>query len=399
MQHGAPETPTAGPTTSSVRTPPPRVHPARAVAFRLAAHSLDARRSVGLLAQVVAACGIPDTPAGTSNVSLHARLHRLDRLSVGAALRNGALFSIWGPRRAPHVVGGPDVLIFGLGALPDREDALRSVLGVDQEAVTAAGLTAAAALAVVAGAITESLHAEALTKEELSAALHGRLPVALEPWCGTCRSHHVPETLFRMGAVAAGAIGDGGTPERLQLRTIGLAEVPGEHLAAARVELVRRYLRCFGPSTPEAFAAWAGTGIDDAVRRWNLLAPELVEMNLDGPVWMLHESIAMLRDPPPMRGVRLLPAGDPFLQQRDRATLLPDFDARRRLWRPSSGPGLVLVDGEPLGLWRTRNGIRRLELRIEPFRHFTMQERDEIAAETQRLAEFQGQWEGVLTVG
>lgn len=395
MQYTSRETEAPG---TSVRTTPPRVHPARAVAFRVAAQSLDTQRSLSLLGDVISACGMPDVPAGSANLALHARLHRLDRLSVATALRNGALFSIWGPRRMPLIVQGPDVLIFGLGGLPDREDALRSVLGTDEEAVDAAGVSAAAALAMVAAAMTEGLRQAPMTKEELSSSLHGRLPVALEPWCGACRSNHVPEALFRMGATAAGAIGDGGTPERYQLRTQGLAEVPAGHLDAARMELVRRFLRCFGPSTPEAFAAWAGTGLGDALRRWNRLAGELVEMDLDGPAWVLHESIPMLRNPPPMRGVRLLPGGDPFLQQRDRSTLLPDFDARRRLWRPSGGPGLVLLDGEPVGLWRARWGLQSMEVRMEPLRHVTSMEREEVAVEAQRLAEFQGLGQGTLAI-
>jgi hypothetical protein len=390
------EAPGAGP--ASVRTTPPRVHPARAIAFRVAAHSLDVRRSRSLVGDVLGACGMPDVPAGSANLALHARLHRLDRLSVPAALRSGDLYSVWGPRRMPHIVEGPDVLVFGLGALPDREDALRTALGADEESVNAAGLPASASLAMVAGAITETLRQGPMAKEELSGALHGRLPLALEPWCGACRSNHVPESLFRMGTTAAGAISDGGSPERFQVRTVGLADVPGPHLAAARIELVRRFLRCFGPSTPEAFASWAGTGVADALRRWHRLARELVEMDLDGPVWLLRESIPMLREPPPMRGVRLLPGGDPFLQQRDRATLLPDFDSRRRLWRPSGGPGLTLLDGEPVGLWRARWGLRRIEVRLEPLRRLTTPEREEVAAETQRLAEFQGLAQGVLSL-
>lgn len=375
------------------------MHLARAIAYRVAAHGLAARRPPSLLREVIGACGIPDVPSGAANLALHARLDHLDRLIPAAALRNGALFSIWGLRRMTYLVQAPDVLVFGLGSLPDREEALRSVLGPDQEAADAAGVSAAAALAMVAAAMTEVLGQGALTREELSASLHGRLPAALEPWCGACRSSHVPESLFRMGATAAGAIAGGGEPERYQLGTQGLAEVPAGHLGAARVELVRRFLRCFGPSTPEAFAGWAGTGTGDAVRRWNRLAGELVELDLDGPAWMLRESVPLLRSPPPMRGARLLSAGDPFLQQRDRATLLRDFDARRRLWRPSGGPGLVLLDGEPVGLWRARWGLRSLEVRMEQLRPVTDPERDEIAAETQRLAEFQGLAQGMLSLG
>ena len=205
--------------------------------------------------------------------------------------------------------------------------------------------------------------------------------------------------MFRLATVAAGALPQGSHPVRFALRGTSLADVSDGDLEAARLELVRRYLRCFGPATPEQFAAWAGTGPEDARRRWAALRAELVEMELQGRVWMLREGLGMLRDPPPGRGARLLPPGDPFLGQRDRATLLPDFDGRRRLWRPAGGPGLVLLDGEPIALWRSRSSLHRLEVRLEPLREIGPLEREEIAAEAQQLAEFRGETEAVLALG
>jgi len=39
--------------------------------------------------------------------------------------------------------------------------------------------------------------------------------------------------------------------------------------AWARAELVRRYLHCYGPSTPQHFAEWAGIGPAQAGRAWD----------------------------------------------------------------------------------------------------------------------------------
>jgi hypothetical protein len=350
-----------------------------------------------MLASVTAGCGMPDTPLGTAASALHARLTRLDRRAVSNALRSMELVALWGPRRVNHLVPAGDVLTFGIGALPDREDALRAALGEAADAVAAAGMSAARAVVVVAAAIADSLRQGAMTKEEVSAALHGRIPIALEPWCGACRAAHVPEPLLRLAATAAGALLDGPNLTRLELRAPNLAELSDDQLTGARLELTRRYLRSFGPTTPEQFAAWAGTGTEDAVRRWQALGHELVEMQLGGRVWMLRESLALLRDPPLARGVRLLPPGDPFLDQRDRATLLPDFGDRRRLWRPGGAPGLVLFDGEPVAVWRSRSSPYRLRVRLEPFGDLGPNLREEIGVEVQHLAEFLGAGEGVLT--
>lgn len=63
-------------------------------------------------------------------------------------------------------------------------------------------------------------------------------------------------------------------------------------------------------------------------------------------------------------GVRFLPPYDPYLLDRDRATLVPDRAAQNAVWRAVGGPGLLLVDGEPVGHWKTR----RREMQITPFR-------------------------------
>jgi hypothetical protein len=103
---------------------------------------------------------------------------------------------------------------------------------------------------------------------------------------------------------------------------------------------VRRYLHCHGPSTPGAFAEWTLRSPADA---------------------------DALADPPSADGVRLLPTQDPFLQQRDRATLLPDPALRRRPWRPVGGPGLLLLDGRPAATWRFQVHRERLRVTVEPF--------------------------------
>ena len=134
----------------------------------------------------------------------------------------------------------------------------------------------------------------------------------------------------------------------------------GGDVPAARIELVRRFVHAYGPATPVHFAAWTGIGVAEARQRFVELGADLVEAKLDGAVaWLLADDADVLDDPPTASGARLLPAGDPFLAQRDRATLLPDKTAQRAIWRPVGAPGLVLVTGHPVGTWRARGAGSR----------------------------------------
>jgi hypothetical protein len=68
---------------------------------------------------------------------------------------------------------------------------------------------------------------------------------------------------------------------------------------------------------------------------------------------------------PDPRGAALVPPNDPYLRQVDRTLLVPDSRRRQEVWRPLSGPGALLLDGEVAGTWRYRRGDRSVS--ITPF--------------------------------
>jgi hypothetical protein len=84
--------------------------------------------------------------------------------------------------------------------------------------------------------------------------------------------------------------------------------------------------------------------------------------------------------------VRLLPAGDPFLQPRDRDLLVPDKDRQSEVWKVLGNPGVVLTDGEITGTWRAKLSKKRLDVNVtlfEPARH-------PLTAEAERIATARG---------
>ena len=157
-------------------------------------------------------------------------------------------------------------------------------------------------------------------------------------------------------------------------------------------EAVRRFLRFYGPARPGDFADWAGLARPHAQRVWGEVAAELTEV--DGE-WLQANDLAALESPPTAEGVRLLPPGDPYLQKPNRALLAPDPELRKRLFRPASSPGAVMLDGRLAGLWRPRAKGRRLEITVEKLGRVR---RGDLEEEAQRVAALRGADEGVLVL-
>jgi Winged helix DNA-binding domain len=378
-----------------------RVSAEQAVAFRVAAHHLHERRPASDVAEAAAVCGVQDTPPGNAGVALAARLDGFTPAALeDALLDDRSLLRFLGPRGAAYVVPRGDATVFGPGSLASDEESLREQLSGSWPPIEAAGWTAREALAMVLGVLAAVVaDGESRTKGQLSEALHGRLPAELEPWCEVCDVHHVPDQLLRL-AGTAGVICYGwpqGTRQTFMGTDIWLGGPLGGDVATARRELVRRFVHAYGPVTPRHLAAWTGIGVGEARQRFLELDADLVEVKLDGAVaWLLSEDLDVLDDPPTASGARLLPASDPFLAQRDRATLLPDKGRQRALWRPVGSPGLVLVTGHAVGTWRARGAGSRLEVTVAPFIELNDRQRTVIEQEASLVAPFRGREDAVV---
>jgi hypothetical protein len=153
----------------------------------------------------------------------------------------------------------------------------------------------------------------------------------------------------------------------------------------ARRELARRYLHVYGPTTPAAFAVWAGIGGAAARATFDELKASLAAVRTPiGDRWILAEDEATFREPPgPAAAARLLPSGDAYylLQGADRELLVPDPVLRGELWTSRVWPGAVLVRGEIVGTWRRA----RAALAIQPWRRLAKAEQDAVEAEAQSL--------------
>lgn len=154
----------------------------------------------------------------------------------------------------------------------------------------------------------------------------------------------------------------------------------------ARKELIRLYLRGFGPASAKAIATWSGlTGLrpllDEMLADWELVQFEgpsgEVLVDLDG---------LGLADPDQPAPVRLIAPFDHILvAQADRYRIAADAAYRRTVTPNGRSPGFVLVDGLLAGTWRPGRGP---DIDVELYSELTRAQTAELDAEVERLRVF-----------
>jgi hypothetical protein len=322
----------------------PRLELTRAqiLAHRLAVGALNERLPSGAKSLRRAAwAGLQDSMPRAALLSIHARVEGVEP----SAWEDPSLAQVWGPRFGAYVVPAVDVGVFTLGRLPP--DGPRRHYAED-------------------------------LAERLDRFLEGRRM----PYGQAGRGLGMHGNMLRYAALTG----------RLLIRWEGARQplvwtVPPPAIgeAEARLELARRYLHIFGPTTPAAFEHWAGIRAPRGHAAFDELAGSLAPVRTPkGDEWILADDEARFRSSPaPGAGVRLLPSGDAFylLHGADRELLVPDAAHRPELWTPRVWPGAVLLGGEIEGTWSRSN----LDLTIHPWRRFSPAERAAVEAEAASL--------------
>ena len=154
---------------------------------------------------------------------------------------------------------------------------------------------------------------------------------------------------------------------------------------AARLELARRYLHVFGPTTPASFAPWAGIGPVEAAAAFDSL-DAITDAGADTDRRRLDPDARRAGVPrarPTAAAARLLPSGDAYflLQGADRELLVPDAERRGELWTSRVWPGAVLVGGEIVGTWRRAQA----NLTVQPWQRLSHAACDVVEAEAAGL--------------
>jgi Winged helix DNA-binding domain len=291
-------------------------------------------------------------------------------------------------RAAIHAIAPSDISVFGRALIADDAAELFDQLGEQvKRQLHEHSIDPRDALDEVANATAGAIGERGpLDRNDLHEELRARVRSELLPWCQGCQSHHVAPMLWRYALVKLGSRRD--SKRRYVLGKPSPNAPPAEAL--------RRFLRFYGPATVQEFDVWAGLGRRQARALWRQIEPEAVEVTLDGRrASLLAEDREHLESPPEVRGLRLLPPGDPYLQRPNRSLLVLDPEVRKRAFRSVASPGVVLQDGLVAGLWRARARGKQLEVEVE---QLAKVDRDALEAEANRVAQLRDAQAAVLDV-
>jgi len=366
-------------------------------AARIAAQHLDARLPAGT--EVIAAApGLRDTPAGTFHDALAARTDGSGRQlapSGGVSRRLDAaetgLVAIWGPRGAPYVVAKADLAIFTRGALPVDEASARAFAPSAAKALGPHGITLLDAFGQVERAMRAAVADGPVERDAMHQQLREALPGELLWACKGCGTDHVHPMVWR-GACTMGSVRrDDASPSRAVTYASVASPPDPAGDAPARAEITRRALRYHGPLTLVEVATWLAVSPADVRVRLDAIVAELEEVDREGEqAWALAADLELLAEPPAPHGVRLLAAGDPLLDGRDRASLIPDPALRKEVWKALASPGVVLADGELVGTWRAKVRGGHLEVALTPLGGAQLPAAERLAPEADALAAARG---------
>ena len=315
---------------------------AQILAFRRTVGGLNDRLPPGPRSLRRAAwAGLQDSMPRAALLSIHARVRR----TGPSTWEDPTLVQLWGPRYSAYVIARSDIAPFSLGRLPENN--------------------AAAALA-----------------HELAARLHAHLDGKRATYGEAGRALGMNPNRLRYAAPTGRLLirWDGA-----RLPVVWTVPPPSVEPRDARLELARRYLHVFGPTTPESFAGWAGIAPVSARAAFDALGRSLTPARTPvGDGWILARDEPVFRAAlGPVGGPRLLPSGDAYflLQGADRELLVPGAKNRGALWTSRVWPGAVLVGGEIVGTWRRAGTV----VTIEPWRRLSRVERESVQAEAGSL--------------
>lgn len=312
------------------------------LAFRRRTGSLDERLPMSAKSLRRAAwAGLQDSMPRAAVISIHARVHR----ATPGIWEHSTFVQLWGPRYHDYVIAAQDVAIFSLGRLPAQ-------IKTRDRAFTTAQ------------------------------RLHDYLEDRRMPHDEAERAIGLGNNRLRYAALTG----------RVLLRWDGsrqpivwTAPPPAVDPSHARLNLARRFLHIFGPTTSTSFHQWAGIPRIEAEAAFQTLAAELIAVRTPiGEAFLLATDEASLRaKPTPPAPARLLPSGDAFFLAwgADRAILVPGPKQQSQLWTSRVWPGALLVNGEITGTWRRSAAV----VSIDPWRALSSTEREAVEAEAALL--------------
>ena len=164
----------------------------------------------------------------------------------------------------------------------------------------------------------------------------------------------------------------------------------------ARQQLLKKYLSCYGPASPQDFACWSGILTSEA-RQIIEETESLRQVQLEGSreeLWMLKEDFRTLEktdleaEVPP----RLLPKYDSYLMgHKNRSRIIRD-EMLQKVYRPVVGEvaATVLINGRIVGTWTSSRTKKALRISVKPLEKFTERKLSSLRPVANEFAQFLG---------
>lgn len=355
-------------------------------AWRLSQHCLLPRlKRQDFVKAVTCTAGIQAQVMSAAELALWARVDGISPEDVQSALwQDRTLIKTWAMRGTLHLISASELPLYV---------AARSIYETHNWANYFAyyGLTPAQHRAFLA-AVPQVLGSNPMTREELATALakHIGAPKLRSLILSSGWGSPLKPSAFR-GDLCFGPKRGSTVTFVYPRKWINNWQSVEPELALQ--EIARRYLRAYGPATPENFARWWGGGgrVTPAKKLFQSIGDELEEVDVEGwRAMALQTTLKPMQILEAQGVVRLLPLFDAYVLGigRDHEPLLPKA-YKIRVFRPQGWiSAVVLVDGFMKGVWEYK--IRRSQtiVRVHMFSSPAASVKQGIESEVERLNAF-----------
>jgi uncharacterized protein YcaQ len=351
-------------------------------AFRLRRHHLLAEAPADAVTICRDMCGVQAQVMGAAYLQFWTRNHSLTRAGIENALwHTRTLVKTSLMRQTLHVIPSDEFPLYIAAQRASRTAGALRVMarfGITREEADASS-----------SLIIEALSSGPLRRPEILAALRPKVSKRVHAWAEKCWG------LVRL-PVAEGMVcyGRGEGNQAVFIRTdqwLPKSAIKNLPAAKAQSELLRKFLRAYGPATVADFAHWSGISMQEIRPLRPLLEAELEEIDCEKKnSILLREDVAALRKCSGNEScVRLLPIFDSYLLAHRGKDHLLSAQHYKRVYRNQGWISpVVLINGAIAGIWLHKLQNKRLLVKINPFGKLTRAQRAAIEREAVALATF-----------
>lgn len=356
--------------------------PSQVAVFRLQRHHLRDARPRDAVTICGDVCGVQAQVMSAAYLQFRTRNQTFTRAQIEEGLwKSRTLVKTTAMRQTLHIVPASE--------FPLYVSAVRSALLAAANRISSKFGVGAEESDAVAREILDALSSGPLVRPAITAAIRPRVSKRVHAWMD--RVWSILRVPVAEGQICYGP-GEGNQVKfiRVDQWLPKMKTIPEAH---AQRELLRKYLRAYGPATVHDFAHWSGIAMGDSRRIHADLKDELVEVMVNGETCViLREDLAALKRPARPRGeVRLLPLFDPYLLAHAEKDHLLEALHYKRVYRNQGWiSSVVLLDGKIVATWSYRLERSKIILEIQPFQKLSKPVRSEVEQQAENLAAFFG---------